>query len=58
MISKNEEKLQRFQHLSDTGKKLASEGRQSESLRTLKDAFAVCPSPKVSKIIKMLEVSI
>ncbi|GFT56797.1 DNA excision repair protein ERCC-6-like [Nephila pilipes] len=55
LISKYPRKLEKFQALTDTGKKLASEGKQTESLQKLKTAFDVCPSPKVSKMIKMLE---
>ncbi|GFY70093.1 DNA excision repair protein ERCC-6-like [Trichonephila inaurata madagascariensis] len=55
LILKYPKKLETFLELTDTGKKLASAGKQTESLEKLKTAFAVCPSPKVSKMIKMLE---
>ncbi|GFR27505.1 DNA excision repair protein ERCC-6-like [Trichonephila clavata] len=56
LILKYPKKLETFLELTDTGKKLASAGKQTESLEKLKTAFAVCPSPKVSKMIKMLEM--
>ncbi|GIY80989.1 DNA excision repair protein ERCC-6-like [Caerostris darwini] len=55
LVSKYPKKLEKFQNLTDSGRKLASAGKQTESLKKLKNAYAVCPSPKVSKMIKLLE---
>ncbi|GBM73450.1 DNA excision repair protein ERCC-6-like [Araneus ventricosus] len=55
LVSKCPKKLEEFQNLTDTGKKLASAGKHAESLEKLKNAFAVCPSPAVSRMIKKIE---
>ncbi|XP_055946852.1 DNA excision repair protein ERCC-6-like isoform X2 [Argiope bruennichi] len=55
LILKYPKKLEEFQNLTDSGIKLASAGKQVESLKKLKNAFSVCPSPAISRMIKTIE---
>ncbi|XP_054724958.1 DNA excision repair protein ERCC-6-like [Uloborus diversus] len=55
MLSSHSKQLKEFETSVELGEQLALQGKPKESLQKLKSAFAVCPSPRISKMIKALE---